>query len=141
MKTLPAYKPSQPLSYRQDYAQGVSAYGEVPAGYRWLKVGEKIEKGDIWCDSWAWHEVEAGDVGVAVVKYDVPAARPVVRETITFRLLNPDEAIQIGDLYLSDPRYLDGRGPKFVVDYDSPSLGETVASTLLMGKFYRRTIA
>lgn len=67
----------------------------------------------------------------------IPVSSP---ENLTYRPLKPDETIQIGDLYLSDPRYLDGRGPQFVVNYDSPSLGETVASTLLMGKFYRRTL-
>lgn len=64
-------------------------------------------------------------------------------ETITYRLLKPDETIQIGDLYLADPRYLDGRGPQFVVNYDSPSLGSKASeiNKYVRGLFYRRTLA
>lgn len=63
-------------------------------------------------------------------------------KNLTFRPLQPDETIQIGDLYLADPRYLDGRGPNFVVVYDSPSLGEKAGrmAEIKMGTFYRRVL-
>lgn len=63
----PEFKPRRPLTRDTDYKGNVRQYGPAPKGYRWMKVGEKINNatdlyaasGKVWSVDKFWKEVNS----------------------------------------------------------------------------------
>lgn len=76
--SLPEYKPRRPISTSttQSYDAAVKAYGPAPTGYRWLKLGEEIQKDDIYANYMEWRT--ASSCGDGVSNYSYPYARKAI---------------------------------------------------------------
>lgn len=128
MKTLPAYKPRNPLpeSYPRSYDGCVAAYGRAPKGYRWLNVGDSLKKGDIHCSRFGeWQYVKF--FTAPIYSYTNPVARPIEGT----KIVSPLEKL------LSRTIFLDrSRGPTKL----KPSLKALTDSEVDDGAYSARTV-
>ncbi len=80
-KGLPKYTPKECLDTGCDYNENVRRYGAAPKGYAWLKVGDAVKGGDIYCSSGGrWEKVTWFVIPIG--KSCLPIARPVEKTKI-----------------------------------------------------------
>lgn len=82
MTTLPAYTPANPhRDHIVGYANRIENYGKPPAGYRWLKVGDKVPEGSIFANyhNKEWRKMRSADI---VADHHYAFAAPIAPELI-----------------------------------------------------------